>query len=121
MTDLREIALEGAAGRTPSGFLVLRLTRLEREGRGLFGLRQSPAMPDYVPDAHSAEGEVLLGAAAGQKVHLRAPGAEFAGVAAGGLLALGMIDDRHCICILRPPAGMAPDAVAAWASGQACG
>lgn len=119
MTESREIVLEGAGGRRPSGFLVMRLTGLEREGRGLFGLRQSPAMPGYVPDAHSAEGEILLGA--GGKVHLRAPGAEFANAGMGGLLVLGMVDDGHCICILHPPAGMAAEQAASWAAGQACG
>jgi len=108
------IGWQGAAGRTPDRFLVLRVTSVHAEGPGPFGIRRSPSIAGYLPDAH-----VLEGRAGEQGVRVRLPGPELKGTARGDLVALGLVGD-HAICLLRPPAGMAEDAVAAWAKTRPC-
>lgn len=120
-TGIWEVSWQGAAGRPPERFLVLRLTALEREGGGLFGLRRSPSMPGWLPDAHLLTGEVVSGTDPGRRMRLRVPGSELAGATPGGLLAVGLVDATHAICLLQPPAGMSAEAIPDWAKGQPCG
>ncbi len=113
-----ELTWQGAAGRAPERFVILRVTGIAAEGGGFLGLRRFPGLPGYMPDGHRLTGEVLAGGAAGSRVALRAPGGMVAGLAAGAVLALGLVDATHCISVLRVPDGVAPDAATAWAARQ---
>ncbi len=115
-----EFAWEGAAGRRPDRFVILRVTGIEAEGGGFLGLRRFPGLPGYMPDGHRLSGEVLAGGTAGTSIALRAPGGMLAGLTPGVTAALGLIGATHCICLLAVPQGMAPEAAANWAATQDC-
>jgi hypothetical protein len=120
-TEPLDITLQGAADRAPARFLVLRVSGVAPASGGLLGVRRSPSMPGWMPDAHVTTGTLAAGDQPGRAVRLHAPGRDVAGAAPGALLALGMVDDAHCICILRAPPTMEAGAVAAWAATQRCG
>lgn len=42
------------------------------------------------------------------------------GLAPGAAIALGLVDATPCICVLRVPEGMAPEAAVDWAATQPC-
>lgn len=116
-----ELTWEGAAGRRPERFAILRVTGVEAEGGGFLGLRRVPGLPGYMPDGHRLTGDVLAGGTAGGGIVLRAPGGMLAGLAPGATVALGLVAADRCICILRVPEGMAPEAAVDWAGTQPCG
>ena len=122
-TGTLELTWQGAAGRTASRFVIVRVRDLSAESGGLLGflgLRRPPGMAGYMPEPHVLEGEVAGGDMAGHAVRLRLPGGETRGVTAGDVVALGLVDATHCICVLRVPAGITVEGAAAWATGQAC-
>lgn len=114
------IEWEGAAGRRPERFLVLRVKKNEAEGGGFLGLRRAPSLPGYMPEGRRLTGEVLAGGSSGAQVVVRAPGARVETIPVGAVVAVGMVDANHCICILRAPDGLTADAVPQWAAGQPC-
>lgn len=115
------IEWQGAAGRRPERFLILRVSGNEAEGGGFLGLRRKPGLPGYMPEGRRLTGEVLAGGtAAGTRVAVRAPGARVETIPVGAVIAVGMVDANHCICILRAPDDMAADAVPQWAAAQPC-
>lgn len=117
-TEPEELTWQGAAGRRPQRFLVARVTGVEREGGGLLGVRRSPSL-NAVPDAHLVS--AVTSGDTGRALRLRVPGADAAGLAEGATIVVGVVEGGRYICLLRPPAGMAADAIPAWAAGQPCG
>lgn len=112
---------QGAAGRQPEHHLVLRVVGLKRDRGGLFGLGRSPAMPGYLPDAHVITAEMAEGADRGARIRARVPGMIAEGITPGCLIALAMVDAKHAIGLLRPPAGLSPERIAAWVKAQTLG
>ena len=111
---------QGAADRTPVRFIAMRVGGVEKDGGGLFGIRNSPSLAGALPDARIVEGAAI--GEAGGPIKVRAPGGELPpGLGAGARVVLGMVDETHVICILAPPDDVADDALAAWAGTQSCG
>jgi hypothetical protein len=112
-----DLTWQGAAGRTPHSFLVLRIDSVSRDRGGLFGIRNSPSLADSFPDPTVIEASGPDG-----RRRLRGPGAELpSGLARGDRVAVGLIDAGHFLCLLVPPTSLPDDAVAAWAATQTCG
>ncbi len=112
--DPSALTWQGAAGRTPQRFLVLRVDGVSKDGGGLFGIRQSPSIAGSFPDATiiEASGE------AGRRT-LHGPGAELpTGLATGTRIAVGLVDETHFISVLLPPASVSDESVPAWAATQ---
>ncbi|HUB48047.1 MAG TPA: hypothetical protein VMB73_23965 [Acetobacteraceae bacterium] len=116
-----KLTWEWPAGRRTDRFLAVKLTRVAKEGGGLFGIRRSPSLADSLPDAKILEGSVMQGINTGEHVSLRAPGAELPRLAAGDRAAFGLVEDRICICVLQIPADITEDRLGAWLSRQSCG
>jgi hypothetical protein len=111
---------QGAADRSPSRFIAMRVGRIEKEGGGLFGIRNSPSLAGALPDARIVEGTPI--GPRGGAIKLRAPNGELpSGLASGARVVLGLVDDSHIICILAPPAETADEDLEAWAKTQPCG
>jgi hypothetical protein len=110
---------QGAAGRKPVRFVSISVTRVKAERGGSFGIGQNPSIEGAFPDARNVEGRALdqtLGS-----VTARAPASALpAGLAAGQRAVLGLVDDRHVICILVPPADVPVDGLGQWAAAQRC-
>lgn len=110
---------EGAADRKPTFFAPIKVSRVSKEGGGLFGLRNSPSIAGSQPDAHLLEGTLLAG---GGTVKLSLPGGEVPpGLTSGTRVVLGLVDADHVICVLVPPASVADDGLQDWAGRQSCG
>jgi hypothetical protein len=100
--------------------ILARVDRVEKEGGGLFGILRSPSMADSLPDARLVHASIVAGGEAGQEVVLRIPDRELPPTRAGDLLAVGYTADNRAICVERPPAGLAEDALQSWLGGWRC-
>jgi hypothetical protein len=110
---------QGAAGRQPARFVSISVSSVRAEQGGSFGIGQNPSIEGAFPDARNVEGRALdqtIGI-----VTARAPASALpAGLAPGQRAVLGLVDDRHVICILVPPADVPVDGLAQWAAAQRC-
>ncbi|KAA5605235.1 hypothetical protein F1188_11730 [Roseospira marina] len=112
---------EWAADRAPTGRLLMEVTRIRKEGGGLFGLRKTPSLIDTMPEGHVVTGVVLQGDAdVGRPVSLRMPGFEIPDIAAGDRVGLGLIGDETCICMVPVPADLAEEQIEGWLGSFAC-
>ncbi|WP_156427716.1 hypothetical protein [Thiohalocapsa sp. ML1] len=111
-----ERALEQRAG--------IRLTRVKREGGGLFGIGRSPSLGGSLPDAQVVRAEVLAvdrpgQAAAGSTIEFRIPKMELKGAEAGALVAIGIIG-QNVVCLAPAAAGVTADSLASWLPEAPC-
>jgi hypothetical protein len=111
---------QGAADRSPSDYLSVRVTGIHHAGGGVFGIGNSPSIVGALPDARVIEGTRIGGD--GSVVKARVPGGELPrALAAGSRLVLGLVDPSHVICLLLPPDAIADEALSSWARTQRCG
>lgn len=111
-----ERALEQRAG--------LRLTRVKREGGGLFGIGRSPSLGGSLPDARVVRAEVLAvdrpgRAEVGGTIEFRIPQLELKGADAGALVAIGIIGG-NVVCLASAPAGVTASSLALWLTEAPC-
>jgi hypothetical protein len=105
--DEHVLAWQWPAGRSIDIRLLVRIERVAAIRRGLFGrISNSPSLAGSLPDPHEILGTVTDGPPAflGQRVSLRAPGAETIGLENGGFAAFGLLSGGDvCICIDSAP------------------
>jgi hypothetical protein len=119
-TPVLKLNWEYPAGRVPATYLLVRLDDVEKEGGGFLGIRRSPSMADAMPDAMIWSGSIADGDSAGIRVQIRVPGEDVPKVEKGDRVALGLVEDRICICVRVPPADLDAAAARAWLTDQGC-
>jgi len=58
-TDEMKLNWEWPAGRTAEIRVLVRVTKVEKEGKGPLGIGQSPSMGSHLPDATVLRGEIV--------------------------------------------------------------
>lgn len=111
-----ERALEQRAG--------LRLTRIESEGSGWFGIGRSPSLGGSLPDARRVQAEVLAvdrpgQASIGTDIGFRIPKLELKGAKAGALVAIGIVGE-NVVCFAPAPSELTEASLADWISEAPC-
>jgi len=110
---------QGGAGRKPVRYVPIEVSSVNAEQGGSFGIGQSASMEGAYPEARKVEGRVLDATIA--MVALIAPAAALPdGLAKGQRAVLGLVDDKHVICVLVPPANVPTNDLAPWAAEQRC-
>lgn len=117
--DAKLLLWQAALDRRPIHFLPIEVNKIKADKGGLFGIRQSPSLVGSFPDPQIIEGRILK--ESGDRVQVRMPGMELpSGVERGQRLVLGLVDDTHVICLLRPSSGLSDRALVQWALEQRC-
>lgn len=101
-----DLSWQWPAGRQVGVKLLVQLDLLEPTKRGLLGIGNSPSLAGSLPDPHELAGIVTHGPSEfqGNRVLLRIPGIETAGLTVGGIVALGLLGDgTTCVCIDPAP------------------
>jgi len=85
--------------------ILVRLEQVKPESRGFLGIRNSPSLGGSLPDPYELTGTVVHGPEAFREklITLRVPEAEVKGLTAGGIAALGLIEEGR-VCISITPA-----------------
>ena len=109
---------QGAADRLPARYVSIGVKGVKPHKGGLFGIGESPSLAESYPNAQTISGHRLDGDRAA--VEVRAPGASIpAGLGKGSRVVLGLVDERHVICILVPPEDVPLERLSAWAGEHA--
>jgi hypothetical protein len=115
-----ELELKWVWKGTAAAKAIVEIEAIEKEGGGLFGLRRSPSMADYLPEARVLTGVVLASTATAKRIRLRIPQKELPPVAAGDRVALALTGENTCFCIVPVPGEIAAEGLAAWLAGWTC-
>jgi len=113
---------EWPAGRKPEVRLALHLEQVEEQSTGLFGLGKSPSIVQNLPEPMHLAGEVLAGDAAKHGAHtieLVVPRKEIPGIGKADRVALGIVQEKICICIEKIPAEVSN--LDGWLAQWSCG
>jgi len=122
-TEAMKLNWEWPAGRKTDTRLLVKVLKVEKEGKGLFGIGQSPSTGRYLPDARVLRGEIVKEPAASgaAELVLRLPARELPEVAPGEVLGLGIIGGSVCICIGKLPDELHGESARDWLSSMRCG
>jgi hypothetical protein len=94
---------EWPAGRQPARTLVIRVVQIEPADFGMFGAKKSPSIVEGIPEPVLLSGSALHGASSSrtQFVSITLPQLEAHGIASGDIAAIGLLDDKVCICLRK--------------------
>ncbi len=91
---------EWPADRKPDTRLLAKVSRLEKNSEGFFGINRSPSIAANLPDAQVMTGHIVDG---NQKFTLILPKVEAANISVNDYVALGILGNDVCICIAKAP------------------
>ena len=119
-----QLGWEWRGGRALEQRAALRLTKIEKEGGGLFGIGGAPSLGGSLPDAQKVEAEVLAvdqpgPVAAGTRIGFRIPKLELGGAEPGTLVAVGLIG-QNVVCLVRVSGEVDEASMAGWLPGVDC-
>lgn len=122
-TDEMKLNWEWPAGRMAEIRVLVRVTKVEKEGKGPLGIGQSPSMGSHLPDATVLRGEIVgrPKSSVAEGVVLRLPMRELPEVAPGEVVGLGITGGSVCICIGKVPADLHGESAKDWLSSMKCG
>jgi hypothetical protein len=116
----RTLKWEGQADRAITGYLFVKLDRIEKDKGGLFGIKNSPSLAESLPDPRKLHGKVIRGKGNDPaEVTLHAPGGELPELKADDRVALALIGENACVRVLKVPADLPDDELAAWVEREA--
>ena len=98
---------EWPADRTPNIRLLARVTKLEKQKDGIFGIKKSPSIAGNLPNAYVLVGAILGGdeKLTNQTFTLVLPKIEMGDISINDYVALGILNSDVCICIAKVPSG----------------
>ncbi len=119
-----QLGWEWRANRALEQRAGVRLTRIEKEGGGLFGIGRSPSLGGSLPDPRRVQAQVLAvdrpgQASAGTEIGFRIPNVELKGAKEGALVAIGVIG-KNVVCLSPAPAHVTETSLANWIPEAPC-
>jgi hypothetical protein len=113
---------EWPADRKPHNRILVKINKLEKQGEGIFGVKNSPSIASNLPDAMVLEGIVVQSDTkmAEQSLVLTFPKIEIPDIAIGDKIALGIVENDVCICAEKLPASVEASQEAEWLSNWNC-
>ena len=97
-----ELKWEWPANRPLTHKLLINVHSLEKQGGGLFGVKQSPSLVASVPDPFELKGVVIKADKPinAENIALIAPKLEVENIKPGAYAVLGLVNDSTCVCIV---------------------
>ena len=120
--EIAQYKWEWPADRKPQTRILIKVTKLEKQGEGFLGIKKSPSIATNLPDAMILEGTVVQ-SDTGISVHtveLTVPKVEIPDIAVGDKVALGFIANKVCICAEKLPDSVEPSNEANWLADWNC-
>lgn len=113
---------EWPADRTPDVRLLAKVTKLEKQKDGIFGIKKSPSFASSLPDAHILIGTVVDGdnKLMDQTFTLILPKVELGDISVRDHVALGLLGSDVCICIAKVPSGENRTKQMEWVANWKC-
>jgi hypothetical protein len=94
----QQLEWQWPAGRMAASTLTVRVTKIKKQGKGLFGIRENPSLIENLPDAHIIEGTVEKGGEMGLRIVITVPFFEMPqGLRPGDELQMELLNSSTCI------------------------
>ena len=97
-----DLKWEWPANRSVEQKLLVKIDHIEKQGSGLFGVKQSPSLAASLPDPYILKGviESTDTKLHGKSVKLVAPKLEMGDIKEGSFAVFGLVNHTTCICIV---------------------
>ena len=102
--------------------LLVKISKLEKQDEGFFGLKKSPSLPDYQPNAHVLTGTIIDGQEkpTNQEFTLILPKSELGNISVNDYVAIGVKNNNVCFCIEKVPNFESKSEQMAWLANWQC-
>ena len=100
-TETAHYVWEWPGDRKPLFRVLVKINKLDKQGHGLLGIRNSPSMASYLPDPMILEAAIIKSQPplSAQSLILVVPAREIPDLAVGDTAVLGLVDHAACMCV----------------------